>query len=257
MLDWFKGLFKTPELPEASIAEQAEKAASHQVYIEKILYNLISSRTLLNLKFPSAEQNFSSLLLEINRRDDFIIIDEIAPSEGNQIARRGLPFTITTREHGVALSFNTRVLRHVEGDGDSYYILPYPSEIHYQQRRKSYRVPIYSENILRADIFLPNHPRMAAKVSDISVSGLRLYVRYNVLDTIENLKYIDQCLLITPFAKSTTFSLEIRHSFYDMANKCTVLCCEFMDISADKQLFLIELVGKLQHQQVMNKFKQK
>lgn len=257
MWNWFKKTFTTPTLPETSIVSEVEKNASHQIYIEKILYNLITSRALLNVQFPRIDQSYTSMLLEVNKHDDYIIIDEIAPLDGNDYAAKGLPFIISTREHGIALSFQTRSLKHVETEGDSYYILPYPSEVHYLQRRKAYRVPIFSEQILRADIFLPNHPRLAAKVSDISVTGMRLVVKYNVLDIFENLRYIDQCLLVSPHAKSTTFSLEIRQAFYDLSIKSTVLCCEFMNISADKQLFLIELVGKLQHNQVTSKFKQK
>tara|TARA_R110002110_G_scaffold33533_1_gene114753 strand:- start:69466 stop:70239 length:774 start_codon:yes stop_codon:yes gene_type:complete len=257
MWRWIKNILQIEEIPENLISEEENISPSHQIYIEKILQNLISSRAILNIQFPKTDINCVSILLEANKRNDYIIIDEITPTEGHNKALQGHPFSITTREHGISLSFQSRLLKHVDEKNVSFYYLPYPHEVQYQQRRKAYRVPIQSEKALRADIFLPNQPRLTAKVSDISVTGLRFVVKYNIMELIEGIRYIDQCLLISPYAKPTTFSLEVRQAFYDMSIKSTVLCCEFMNISTDKQLFLIELVGKLQHNQVMDRFKSK
>jgi len=250
-----KYLSKEPRVEEAIKEETV--SPSHQLYIEKILQNLIDSRSILSIQFPQTNLNSASILLEIDRKNDYIIIDEITPIEAHNKALQGTPFTITAREHGISLSFQSRVFKHVDDKDVSFYYLPYPHEVQYQQRRKAYRVPIQSDKSLRADIFLPNQPRLTAKVSDISVTGLRIYVKYNIMDVLDSIRYIDQCLLISPYAKPTTFSLEIRDAFYDISLKSTVLCCEFMNVSADKQLFLIELVGKLQHNQVMDRFKRK
>lgn len=256
MWQWIKNKLPTNQIAKETIKEDVV-SPSHQIYIEKILQNLIDSRSILSIHFPQTDLNGASILLEINRKNDYIIIDEITPIEGHNKALQGSPLTITAREHGISLSFQSRVFKHVDEKGVSFYYLPYPSEVQYQQRRKAYRVPIQSEKALRADIFLPNQPRLTTKVSDISITGLRLYVKYNIMDILDSSRYIDQCLLISPFAKPTTFSLEIREAFYDTSIKSTVLCCEFMNTSANKQLFLIELVGKLQHNQVMDRFKQK
>lgn len=223
-------------------------------YIDKILKNLTADRTLLTITFHDSSETYSSILLSVDKEKNHIILDEISPAEGHFLAINNVPFTISTREHGVFLSFQSKVLRHVDEDNLSYYYLPYPQDVNYTQRRKAYRVPLDKNNGLRADIFLPNHPRISAEVIDISVSGLRLMVKHNITGVIDSKRFIDQCLLIPQEMKPTPFSLEIKSSFYDMAQKSTLLCCQFVDINANDQLYLIELVGKLQQHKIQKRF---
>lgn len=224
------------------------------VYIDKILHNLAQNRTQLSIRFPSSSDTFASMLLSVDNQKNYIILDEIAPTEGHFRAINGTPFTISTREQGVFLSFDSKVVKHVEDNNLSYYHLPYPHDVKYTQRRKAYRVPLQPHHGLRADIFLPNQPRISADVTDISVSGLRLLIKHNITSTLDSMKYIDQCLLVSSDMKPTRFSLEIKDVYYDIAKKATILCCQFLDINADEQLFLIELVGKLQQNKIMQRF---
>ncbi|MGE4348887.1 MAG: flagellar brake protein [Candidatus Berkiella sp.] len=240
--------------PQKKQAEKPTSHLNHSIYIEKILQNLITSRSILSIQFPGSSEIFVSLLLEIHPTQEYIILDEITPIEGHHLAIQGNPFTISSKEQGVFLSFNTRIIQHSDQNELSFYYLPYPQDVNYKQRRQSYRVPVLYENSLRADLYLPNQPRIAAKVADISVSGVRLAVKYNITPVVEGMRFIDQCLLVSPYTKPTSFSLEIKRVYYDLSQKSTILCCQFLDVTADKQLYLIELVGKMQQSKIMNRF---
>lgn len=250
--DWFKTRKQKNELPNENQSQQSHQAQS--IYIDKILQSLVESRAMLTIHFQDTLDTYASMILDIDKNKQYIILDEIAPAEGHYKAIQGVPFTVSSREHGIFISFKTSLKRHVDDQNLSFYYLTYPTDINYKQRRKAYRVPAWQENNIRADIYLPDQPRIAARIADISVSGARLLIRHNITNAIDGLKYIDQCLIISPFMKPTSFSLEIKNSYYDLAHKSTVLCCQFLDVSADKQLYLIELVGKLQQNKIQQKF---
>lgn len=242
--------------PKKELEEKPTPNLNHSIYIEKILQNLIESRSMLTVHFPNSSDTYVSMLLEIHPGREYIILDEITPIEGHYKAIQGTPFTVASKEQGVFLSFSTRILEHADQKDLSFYYLPYPTDVNYKQRRQAYRVPVLQDNSLRADLYLPNQPRIPAKVADISVSGVRLVVKYNITPVIDSMRFIDQCLLISPYTKPTSFSLEIKRAYYDLSQKSTILCCQFLDVTADKQLYLIELVGKMQQNKIMNRFTQ-
>ncbi|MCS5708634.1 flagellar brake protein [Candidatus Berkiella cookevillensis] len=240
--------------PQKKQEEKPTPHLNHSIYIEKILQNLINSRSMLSIHFPGSAETFVSMLLEIHPNQEYIILDEITPIEGHHLAIQGSPFTVASKEQGVFLSFGTRIIQHADQNELSFYYLPYPKDVNYKQRRQAYRVPVLHDNSLRADLYLPNQPRISAKVADISVSGVRLTVKYNITPVVGDMRFIDQCLLISPYTKPTSFSLEIRRVYYDLSQKSTILCCQFLEVTADKQLYLIELVGKMQQSKIMNRF---
>ncbi len=215
-------------------------------YYEKILHTLKNERATLSIKFEQSQEPYVSMILDIDQNRQFIIIDEINSSLGHRLACNGEPFVISAKENGMIVFFHTRVLDFGTIDGISFYRLAFPSHIEQLQRRVTNRLKIPHDVFLHADFLIPRHGVVRAKVSDISLSGIKLMLPRNVRSIFENTTKIDHCRIISPFLPANEFSLDIRYCAYDLSIQKTLLGCQFSNLDNMGLKFLSTLTQHLQ-----------
>ncbi len=213
---------------------------------EKILQNLKNQRAPLSIKFGHSPSPYVSMLLDIDVNRKFIIIDEINNEEGHRQMCMSEPFTLSGRDNGIFVLFQSKIIDFGTIHGISFYRLPYPRHIEYLQRRVTPRLAIPLEMAMHVDFLLPGQPYVRTNIVDISLSGLRFSISRNVKSILENVIKIDHCRLITPFASPQEFTLEIKHCRYELNKQQTIVGCQFVDMDNVGLKFLSSLINRLQ-----------
>ena len=155
-----------------------------------LLRRVIDERAPLSIVLPGIDMRFDSLLLSVESTLNALVIDELNPISGHRRIAPNLLLRIGTRLDGVELRFRTRVAA-IDRDSDiAAYLLDFPDEMDYRERREAYRVKIPASAPLSWTVPSAADPErfLQLQVMDLSLTGIGLRLRQphnvNVLDTI-------------------------------------------------------------------------
>ncbi len=218
----------------------------NSAHYEKLLNKLKDTRATLSIKFESSNEPFVSMVLDVDPKRQFFIIDEINSQLGHRLACMQDPFVISAKENGIFVFFHSHVIDHGSIEGISFYRLAFPSHIEYLQRRLSNRIVVPHDLPMSADFLVPRHGVVKAKICDISHSGIKLMLPRNVKSIFENYAKIEHCRILNPFMGPGEFSLDIKHCTYDLKKQRTYLGCQFSRLDNVGLKFLANLSNHLQ-----------
>ncbi len=144
------------------------------------LQRVVDERAPLSIILPGVDMPFDSLLLSVDSSLDALVIDELNPITGHRRIRPNLLLRIGTRLDGVELRFRTRVAA-IDRDSDiAAYLLDFPIELDYRERRNTYRVKIPATAPMSWTVPVEGtEDQMATlRVVDLSLGGLGLALRH-------------------------------------------------------------------------------
>lgn len=167
---------------ESTVAEAGAKdvigvrTISDKQQIYSILASVQKSRSPITIKFENSERYYTSLILRTELEEGYIIIDEIAPEDGHQLALQKQPFSIRGSHGGVSLFFRPNVIAGSGTQSDiAFYKVKFPEEMIYQQRRGAYRAPVARALGIKATVSAPERNQtLTGRLYDLSISGCRI-----------------------------------------------------------------------------------
>lgn len=145
-----------------------------------LLQRVVDERAPLSIVLPGVDMPFDSLLLSVDSSLDALVIDELNPISGHRRMQPNLLLRIGTRLDGVELRFRTRVAAIDRDSNISAYLLDFPTELDYRERRNNYRVKIPPTAPLTWEVPVRGNPARTTmlKVVDLSLGGIGLAPRH-------------------------------------------------------------------------------
>jgi len=113
---------------------------------------------------------FTTMLLELEKGNDHVVIDTLMPKQGNQIIENSNAIRLDYSFEGIMYCFDTRFMETVSGKFPSIKIA-FPSIIKKVQKRKSFRISPTVDNPIKVKI----REDVTEKAADISEGGLSFY----------------------------------------------------------------------------------
>jgi len=209
------------------------RTLSSKQQIFSILNAVQKARTPIMIKFEGIDRYFTSLILRTNLDEGYLIIDEIAPESGHELALQGRSFSIRGSHHGVSLYFRPNVVVGSGIENDiAFYKVPFPDEMIYQQRRTAYRAPVPLGLDIQANLISPKHGRLNGILFDISTGGCRLNFKGKLDPELVRGDQIDDFQLVLTDGEKLTCPALVRHSQFVRDWKQT--SCGFQFIDLDK-----------------------
>lgn len=141
---------------------------------EQVLDKIVRGREPLAIIPGDQSEPFTSLLLQVDRDRDELVIDDLNPERGNARIADGHPFFCMGRADGVYVGFQTHFLSAIEWEGYGALRVAFPTAVYYLQRRGNFRVPADTEAIGDVEIERRGARMIVGECKDISSSGMRL-----------------------------------------------------------------------------------
>ncbi len=162
---------------------------------EQVLQRMGRDRETLVVIPGGHDEEYRSLVLEVNRREGWLIIDELQPELGNRRIEEGLPFFAVGRADRIYAGFQSELLEHLVWQGYGALRIGFPRAVFYQQRREFFRVPVSLGDVSSVELLRRGAAPLRANCLDISASGIRVNLpleedlALHVGERLENIRF--------------------------------------------------------------------
>lgn len=215
------------------------RTISDRQQIYSILASVQKSRSPITIKFENRERYYTSLILRTELEEGYMIIDEIAPEDGHQLAMQKLPFSIRGSHNGVSLFFRPNIIAGSgEQSGIAFYKVNFPKEMIYQQRRGAFRAPVAQAMRIKATVrSFDRNQLLTGRLYDLSITGCRINFEGEVKPELVRGDSFEECHISTPeFTVKVPVSLKHATYIKDWGETTCGFQFEGLDKIAQKQI---------------------
>ena len=147
---------------------------SSDAHADLVLQRMRRDRETLIVVPGGHSEEYRSLVLSVNRREGWLIIDELQPDLGNQRLEEGLPFFAIGRAEKIYAGFQGELLERLPWQGYGALRIAFPRAVFYLQRREFFRVPVSLGDVSSVELVRQDAAALRASCLDISASGMRV-----------------------------------------------------------------------------------
>lgn len=157
------------------------------------LYNLLEKRALIEVVCNRTGAHYQSMILSIDNQTQSFQIDELFPRPARANYLKGDEFTISFRQQGEILVFDTTLLAINQETLAPLYLFTFPKLIEYKQRRQTNRIALSIKQPLSVRLTTANRTSLFATSQNISAGGMRLAVGGNMMDQLPINSFLSSC----------------------------------------------------------------
>lgn len=203
----------------------------------------------LIIMFKERNQRFQSYVIEVNRDQNLLILDEMIPSDGERYMQNGEAFNIESLHDGVRIAWACPAGMQVsEYQGARCYTGGIPGEMLYHQRRNAFRAALKQSDQVKIEI---NGAKLRTPLEgsmlDISASGCKIRLQGNVSDRLQPGQVYEAFYALLPVGRLEA-AVELRHARYDDKLDITFVGLHFDQLSGLQQRLVERFVYQLQRE---------
>ena len=233
----------------ADDAPQPPKVLNTPLEIAANLRLLLESHDPLIITFHERPQRFQSYILEVDRDNNVMALDEMIPRDGERYLENGEPFRIEGFHDGVRVAWESNgTLSISEKGGHRIYSGNMPDEVVYHQRRNAFRAALKLAQLVNIEL---GGEKLKAPVSgkllDISATGCKLRFEGDISERLQLGQVYDRFIAALPFGSMTT-SVELRYLHFEEKINTTFAGVRFHNMSGLVQRQVERFVYQLQRE---------
>lgn len=242
---------ETPVTESASQYQGKTEKVTHGPQIAGLLKRVRDTRTLLSVRVPGSDALFNSLLLEVDLERNHILLDELNPRAGHELAMQARQLRVHCQCQGVELSFNCAIEIGQGQQGIAFYRAALPEAINYLQRRGSFRVRVGVNIHIPINLPLDSATRLEGELFDLSMGGLGAYLSNSI--ELTRGQILEDCSLILPNNAPLTTELEVRFVRVDKEKQSQRIGASFRNLDPQRQNLLRRFVAQLEREMLRRK----
>ena len=224
---------------------------THPPQIAGLLRRVRDQKVLLSVQLPGHEGLFNSLLLDVNPERNTILLDELSPSGGHDLARQVRQLRVRCQCQGVELSFACTIEIGQSQRGISFYRAPLPEAINYLQRRTNFRVRVGLNLAVPVQLPVESTATLSGELFDLSMGGLGANISTQV--KLSRGQIIDTCSIQLPKGESIQTELEIRFVRHDAQRQVQRIGAAFLHLLPQQEQALRKFVAQLEREMLRRK----
>ena len=204
----------------------------------------------VKLQFSTVEGSYSTIILKVDLKGRFFIIDQVTPNWGDRLMAKSSTFSFEAFYDGCRIS-STKIRAVGKGvqDGQAIYKIPFPDELDYFQRRQFYRAQIRRGVDVEAVLTSPQLEEPAIGVlKDISAQGCQICLEGDYQEILANQAIIENCLITFPNQLTINSSIQVRHVGYDEKQDCSYLGSLFSALDPMEERKISYAVAEIQRE---------
>ena len=213
--------------------------------IVSLLNKINSKHSLLTIVLNTAEECFGSTILEINKEENYLVLDELYPIQGHELIKVGTEISLNAHHAGAFVNFTNTIEAIGSNDDAAYYKISIPGEIEYHQRRNTYRVTTSMSEPIPVNLVNEENVLVSAELRDISLGGVCLRLNDSSHVTFKDGDHIPTCLIQVSKDRKILSSLNICHVEKINETGSLRIGAEFGSISKFDQRELEHLIATL------------
>ncbi|WP_328824801.1 flagellar brake protein [Pseudomonas schmalbachii] len=217
--------------------------------IHACLRMLLDAHTPLVISFAERNQRFQSYVVEIDRENDSIALDELMPNDGERYLNNAEPFHIEASHDGIRIVWECRqAVEFGELEKHRCYWLPAPTEMLYHQRRNAYRAKLKQTEPVSIEIAGEKlKAPLSGKMLDISATGCKVRFSGDVGSRLHPGEVYERFTARMP-GGTLVMEVEVRHVKYDEKLNTTFAGLRFHRINGLEQRQVERFVYQLQRE---------
>ena len=163
--------------------------------IISLLNKIYSKHSLLTIMLDTTEAYFGSTILEINKEEHYLVIDELYPKEGHELIKDDTQISVNAHYAGAIVYFSGKIEAIGSNEDAAYYKITIPDEVDYHQRRNTYRVTTSLSEPIPVNLVTKDDVLVSAELRDVSLGGVCLRVKDLSHVSFQDGDHIPTCLI--------------------------------------------------------------
>lgn len=232
---------------EGNDSQQPQRLTS-PIEISSHLRALMQNRDPLEIRFADRQQVYQSYIVDVDRDNNRIALDELIPNDGERHLLTGEAFSVVSYRDGVriAWSHNQPALADLLDEAPCYW-LSLPQQISYHQRRNAFRADTLPEQSLTVQIGSAKLSEpVQARLLDISATGCKVHIKDTGAQLLPGQLY--EAFAIHLPSNTITLSAELRHIQTDEKTGLSQAGFKFHQLSGAAQRTIERFVYQLQRE---------
>lgn len=149
------------------------------------LNQLLTSRALLTINFDGEQEQFTSAILEVDIRNNLVILDGLMPDSGNRLFASNQVFQVSGWIDGKKVKSAFTCMEVQEQNGNTCIAAHIPKLIYYRQRRDSHRIQSPMHFTFRVMLDFEDNHTEEGLLRDLSHGGAQVLL-HTSSDVIAN-----------------------------------------------------------------------
>ncbi|WLD58334.1 flagellar brake protein [Salinispirillum sp. LH 10-3-1] len=219
--------------------------------IARLLRHVQQKLSPVTISFSGMSRTLTSYVISVDGEKKNFLIDEVLPANHNALMQEGRAFNFESYYDGCRLrGRNVKASAQKDQDGNLVYLVPFPNEIHYYQRRQSYRATVRVALNIFVRLLDDNGNLIRGKLRDLSAEGCKIEIDGYYVDVLTEKTEQKPVRMLFPNNTEISLNLIMRHVFYDEARKQTHCGCQFKDLTPHEDDDVANVVSDLQRDHI-------
>ncbi|KJZ35726.1 flagellar brake protein [Pseudomonas sp. B21-040] len=233
----------------AEDAPQPPKVLSTPMEIAGNLRQLQESHDPLIITFHERNQRFQSYLVDVDRDNNMIALDEMVPRDGERYLLAGESFRIEGFHEGVRIAWESNGLLNIDESGNTRcYRGKLPDQVVYHQRRNAFRAALKLAQLVNVELSGEKlKSPVSGKLLDISATGCKLRFEGDITSRLQLGQVYERFVAALPFGSMTT-PVELRYLHFEEKISTTFAGLRFHNMSGLEQRQVERFVYQLQRE---------
>lgn len=233
----------------AEDAPQPPKVLTTPLEIASNLRALEKAHDPLVITFADRAQRFQTFLVDVNRDNSTMALDEMIPRDGEKYLLDGESFRVEGFHDGIRIAWESNGRMTVADSADGRcYRGDMPKEVLYHQRRNAFRAALKLTSLVDVELAGDKLPKSRkGKLLDISATGCKLRFEGDHSEALQLGQIYERYTAHLPFGKLTT-AVELRHLHYEERLDTTFAGVRFHNINGQTLRQVENFVFQLQRE---------
>lgn len=203
----------------------------------------------LIIMFQERNQRFQSYVIEVDRDQNLLILDEMIPSDGERYMQNGEAFRVESLHDGVRIAWDCPMgMQTGEFQGERCYVGSIPGEVLYHQRRNAFRAALKQSDQVKVELGGSKlRSPLEGQMLDISASGCKVRLPGDASEKLQPGQVYDGFHASLPVGRLDV-AVELRHARYDDKLDLTFVGLHFANMSGLQQRLVERFVYQLQRE---------
>ena len=236
-------MFDAPDAP------QPPKVLTTPLEIASSLRMLQESHDPLIITFQDRTQRFQSYVVDVNRENNTLALDEMIPRGGERFLEAGIPFRVEGFHEGVRIAWECTTPLSIDDTHDHRcYRGVLPREVLYHQRRSAFRAALKLSHLIDVQVAGEKlKSPIKGKLLDVSATGCKLRFEGDIGENLQLGQVYERFTAALPFGQITT-PVELRYLHFEERLNITFAGLRFHNISGGVQRQVERFVYQLQRE---------
>ena len=234
---------------DAQDAPQPPKVLTTPLEIASNLRMLQESHDPLIITFQDRTQRFQSYVVDVNRENNTLALDEMIPRGGERFLEAGIPFRVEGFHEGVRIAWECTTPLSIDDTHDHRcYRGALPREVLYHQRRSAFRAALKLSHLIDVQVAGEKlKSPIKGKLLDVSATGCKLRFEGDIGENLQLGQVYERFTAALPFGQITT-PVELRYLHFEERLNITFAGLRFHNISGGVQRQVERFVYQLQRE---------